>query len=258
MYFQSIRAYSRRSREENTKHPLGVVYTAMHGVGAPFVARAFQEFGLPEYCGVREQLEPDPEFPTVAFPNPEEGKGSLLLAFQRARSMNSTPEGQSPELGPRFRIIMANDPDADRLAIAELQVPFPRDGEVFQDSAEELSQNWRVLNGNEIAILFADWVWKHFSEKHPEPEERAKGFMLSSTVSSGVLGAMAEAEGFHFQDTLTGFKWMGNVADELIQSGRVFLFAFEVEIGFLIGDISLDKDGVRTAPVFNVRSPFLS
>lgn len=74
--------------------------------------------------------------------------------------------------------------------------------------------------------------------------------MLSSTVSSKILQAMAQVEGFHWEDTLTGFKWIGNRADALIKQGLTFIFGFEVEIGFLVGDISLDKDGVRCAAIF--------
>jgi len=74
--------------------------------------------------------------------------------------------------------------------------------------------------------------------------------MLASTVSSKFLKAMADKEGFTFVDTLTGFKWMGNVAVDMIHQGYTFLFAYEVEIGFLVGDLSFDKDGVRTVAIF--------
>ena len=109
---------------------------------------------------------------------------------------------------------------------------------------------WICLNGNQIAFLFADYVWQHYAATHPTTSY-ASAFMLNSTVSSSEIKLMAHKEGFTHFDTLTGFKWMGNMIDTMTRErGLDFLFAFEVEIGYLIGDISLDKDGVRTAAVF--------
>ena len=111
------------------------------------------------------------------------------------------------------------------------------------------SGEWVCLNGNQIALLFADYVWRHYRSSHPSSSYSA-AFMLNSTVSSSIVARMAAREGFSHWDTLTGFKWMGNRADELIRQGLTFLFAFEVEIGYLVGDCSLDKDGVRCAAIF--------
>ena len=209
-------------REHNKRTKLRATYTAMHGVGAPWAAKAFEAFGLPAFIPVPEQIAPDPDFPTVAFPNPEEGAGALALSFRTADA-HSSP------------LIIANDPDADRLAIAEKDL---RTGE------------WVCLNGNQIAFLFADYVWQRYAATHP-PDTYARAFMLNSTVSSSEVKLMAQREGFTHFDTLTGFKWMGNMIDAMVRErGLEFLFAFEVEIGYLIGDISLDKDGVRTAAVF--------
>ena len=105
----------------NASSDLKIVYTAMHGVGTPFAKRAFEVFGHKPFYGVEEQNAPDPEFPTVAYPNPEEGKGALELSFKAALSSGAT-------------LVLANDPDADRLAAAELQP----DG------------SWRMFSGNEI------------------------------------------------------------------------------------------------------------
>lgn len=212
------------TRDTNSGTALRIAYTAMHGVGAPWVARAFREFGLPEYVPVAQQVDPDPDFPTVAFPNPEEGAGSLKLAMETAESSGA-------------RIILANDPDADRLAVAER---LPGSGE------------WRIYNGNEIALLLAHWTWTNFRAQSPDVPA-SKCVMINSTVSSKVLRAMAQREGFIFEETLTGFKWIGNKADEYVRrkdEGYRFLFGYEVEIGFAVGDMSLDKDGVRTAAVF--------
>jgi phosphoglucomutase len=106
-YFEEVEQLC-QYKSDNQATPLKFVYTAMHGVGTPFAKRAFACFGLPDFIPVEEQVLPDPDFPTVAFPNPEEGKGALNLAIQTADKSDAT-------------IILANDPDADRLAIAEKQ-----------------------------------------------------------------------------------------------------------------------------------------
>jgi phosphomannomutase len=100
-------------RPANAAADLKIVYTAMHGVGAPFAARAFAAFGHKPFVPVPAQNDPDPTFPTVAYPNPEEGKGALELAFAAAATAGAP-------------LVLANDPDADRLAAAEQQVRAPR------------------------------------------------------------------------------------------------------------------------------------
>jgi phosphomannomutase len=188
----------------------------MHGVGTPFVLESFARFGLPEPVMVEAQIHPDPEFPTVAFPNPEEGKGALALAMQAADAAGS-------------RIIIANDPDADRLAVAE------KEGE-----------EWHVFTGNETGAMLGHWMWRSWRKANPDADA-SNVYMLASTVSSSMLGAMAAAEGFKFEDTLTGFKWMGSRTAELRASGKTVIFSFEEAIGFCCGDVVKDKDGVGAA-----------
>lgn len=201
-------------------NPVKITYTAMHGVGHIWASEAFKHFGLPHYIETREQLLPDPEFPTVKFPNPEEGKGALKLAMATAER-NDSP------------VILANDPDADRLAVAE-RLP---------------GGEWRVFNGNEIGILFASWIWSCFIKANPSAD-RSKCAMISTAVSSKMMKAMAEKEGFQFHETLTGFKWIGNKALDLTNQGVNVLFGFEEAIGFMVGHCNgLDKDGVRGAAV---------
>eukprot|EP00899_Mesostigma_viride_P025973 jgi/Mesvir1/6560/Mv16818-RA.1 len=200
-----------------------LAYTAMHGVGCKAVQRVVKEFGLPEFAIVAEQAKPDPDFPTVAFPNPEEGEGALKLAMATADR-----EGA--------HVVLANDPDADRLAVAERQ----KDG------------SWRIFDGNEIALLFASWLWKrHCKLARAAGKERPDPMVvIASTVSSKVLKAMAAAEGFAFEEALTGFKWMGNLAEQLEKArGLKCLLAYEVEIGFMLGSTALDKDGIKAAAV---------
>ncbi|XP_069130799.1 phosphopentomutase-like [Argopecten irradians] len=198
---------------------LEFVYTAMHGVGYPFVQEACKTLGHLKIIPVKEQVEPDPDFPTVKYPNPEEGKGALKLAMATADA-NNCP------------LILANDPDADRLAVAiKLQ-----------------SGEWHIFSGNELGALFGWWRWHYYRQKHPDTPAKDI-YMLASTVSSKILGSIAEKEGFCFEETLTGFKWMGNRSHDLLQQGKTVLFAFEEAIGFMCGSSVLDKDGVSGAVV---------
>lgn len=201
----------------NLAVPHAFVYSAMHGVGYNYILKAFEVAGL-EILPVEEQKDPDPEFPTVKFPNPEEGKSSLDLAIKTA-DLNKIP------------IILANDPDADRLAVAE---------------KNEITEEWKVFTGNEIGALLGWWALHCYKEKNPK-KSLDDVYMLASTVSSKILRSMAQAEGFQFIETLTGFKWMGNKAFELIQNGKDVIFAFEEAIGFMYGSAVLDKDGVSAA-----------
>ena len=196
-----------------------IAFTPMHGVGGRWMALAFEAFGLQPFVPVPEQMEPDAEFPTVAFPNPEEGKGALMLAMKAAEAAGAP-------------LILANDPDADRLAVAE------RDGE----------GGWRIFTGNEVGALLAGHAWAQFREVHPE-EPAESCFMVNSTVSSKFIQAMAAQEGFQYVETLTGFKWIGSKALALHAEGKRFLLGFEEAIGFLVGTMGWDKDGIRTGAV---------
>ncbi|MYW08165.1 phospho-sugar mutase [Streptomyces sp. SID2563] len=149
------------------------VYTAMHGVGTSVLTAAFDRAGFPAPVLVAEQAEPDPAFPTVAFPNPEE-PGAMDLAFTTARRAK-------PDL------VIANDPDADRCAVA---VPDPAaDG------------GWRMLRGDETGALLAAHLVRR----------GATGVFAESIVSSSLLGRIAEKAGLGYEETLTGFKWIARV-----------------------------------------------
>ncbi|CAI8037950.1 Phosphoglucomutase-2 [Geodia barretti] len=208
-------------REDNASSPVKIVYTPMHGVGAEGAREAFRTFSLPDFIPVPEQIDPDPEFRTVAFPNPEEGHSALGLAEKTAERHGAT-------------LILANDPDADRLAVAERSDPSTRE--------------WDILTGNEIGALLGWWLFKNYRDSHPHFNGK-NVYMLASTVSSKFLQRMASVEGFQFEETLTGFKWMGNRAHELLQQGHEVLFAFEEAIGYMCGCRVLDKDGISAAAV---------
>ncbi|XP_073502309.1 phosphopentomutase isoform X2 [Phyllobates terribilis] len=227
-YFSDIQTHCYH-RDINQNSKLKFVHTSVHGVGHQFVQSAFQAFSFSPPLAVPEQKEPDPEFPTVKYPNPEEGKGVLKLSFELADK-----EGA--------RIILANDPDADRLAVAEKQE----------------SGDWRVFSGNELGALLGWWIFTCWKEQNPDPGAVKNVYMLASTVSSKILRAIAVQEGFHFQETLTGFKWMGNRAKELIDQGKTVLFAFEEAIGYMCCPLVLDKDGVSAAVIAAEMASYLA
>lgn len=157
-------------RELNTQSPLKFVHSSFHGVGHAYVQKAFQAFGFPPPIPVPEQMDPDPNFSTVSCPNPEEGESVLELSLRLAER-----EGA--------RIVLATDPDADRLAVAE--------------QCDKCG--WKIFTGNELAALLGWWMLLNWKETHPDPAEIECVYMLATAVSSRILKTMAEMEGFHFE-----------------------------------------------------------
>jgi phosphomannomutase len=150
---------------------LRIVYTAMHGVGTATISEVFKKAGFPDLILVREQAEPDPDFPTVAFPNPEE-PGAIDLALATARSQNAD-------------LVIANDPDADRCAAAIKD----RDGQ------------WRMLRGDELGVIFGEWIAR----------SAPTGTFGNSIVSSSILKKISAHYGIDFREVLTGFKWLAKI-----------------------------------------------
>ncbi|GAA3235564.1 phospho-sugar mutase [Actinocorallia longicatena] len=186
-----------------------VAYTPMHGVGGALLIRAFMENGFAPPLTVPEQSLPDPEFPTVAFPNPEE-PGAMDLVLALASQVEAD-------------VAIANDPDADRCAVA---VPLPEGG-------------WRMLTGDEVGGLLAEHVLRHTTG-----EDR---LVATTIVSSSLLGRIAEAHGVNFAETLTGFKW-------IMKAGwptHRLVFGYEEALGYSLGGQKgvpvKDKDGVSAA-----------
>ena len=152
---------------------LKIVYTAMHGVGTETTQRVFNHAGFATLILVDEQCTPDPDFPTVAFPNPEE-PGAIDLALKKARDFGAD-------------LVIANDPDADRCAAA---VNDPKNG-------------WRMLRGDELGIIFGEWIAR--SHTH--------GSFANSIVSSSALSKVAAHYALDFKEVLTGFKWISKIED---------------------------------------------
>ncbi|MFI9331632.1 phospho-sugar mutase [Kitasatospora sp. NPDC052868] len=194
--------------DEHSPRDLDVVYTPMHGVGRDTLVAAFRRAGFPAPTVVAEQAEPDPDFPTVAFPNPEE-PGAMDLAFRTAASV-----------GPD--IVIANDPDADRCAVA-----VPANGNAVGSGD---GTGWRMLRGDDVgALLGAALVAK-----------KASGTFATTIVSSTLLGRIAEAAGLGYAETLTGFKWIAR-ADGL-------RYGYEEALGYCVDPQGVrDKDGITAA-----------
>ena len=201
-YFSSLEQSGLRTliRHEEIKamKPPSFAYTAMHGIGHPFAKRSFEVFGLSPFQAVPEQQHPDPSFPTVPFPNPEE-KGALDLAKTFAEKQNCD-------------IVLANDPDADRLAVAE---------------KNRSTGIWRTFSGDQIGTMLGLWIWKRIGKHSQKPVS-----MCTSTVSSKMLAEIGRIEGFHVEESLTGFKWIGSRSAELQAEGYRHLFGYEEAIGF--------------------------
>lgn len=196
---------------------LTIVYTAMHGVGGEAVTDLLEAGGFTEVIAVKEQFEPDPAFPTADFPNPEED-GALDLALKAARDHDAD-------------LVLANDPDADRLSAA-----------VYDTAAE----SWRQLSGDEIGALLG----RHILERGPlrdgwqTTERDDKPVIGNSVVSSRLLGKLAESRGLGHEETLTGFKWLARVPN--------IIFGYEEAIGFDVDPVHVrDKDGVSAALIFS-------
>ncbi len=175
---------------------LTLVYTPLHGVGGESVVDALQRAGFAAPHVTPAQADPDPDFPTVAFPNPEE-PGAMDLAMRLAAEVDAD-------------LVVANDPDADRCAVA---VPGPH--------------GWRMLRGDEVGALLGDFLLR----------EGVEGVYANSIVSSSLLGALARAHGQPHEETLTGFKWIGRVEG--------LAFGYEEALGYCVApDLVKDKDGV--------------
>lgn len=195
--------------------PPRIVYTAMHGVGFELTKRVFAEAGLPNFLSVREQQQPDGTFPTVDFPNPEE-PGALDLATAFAKR-------------ERADLIIAHDPDADRLAAA-----LPNRERLGDRDIDGFTQ----LTGNELGLLLG---WECAARASTELLKTGRpGTLAATIVSSPALGVVAADYGLDFVQTLSGFKWVSRVPH--------LIFGFEEALGYLVNpDVVRDKDGISAA-----------
>jgi phosphomannomutase len=205
---------------------LNVVYTPMHGVAGRLMLRLLRLAGFAAPHVVAAQAEPDPDFPTVAFPNPEE-PGALDLALADARRLGAD-------------LVVASDPDGDRLAVA---VPDRAGDTAAGDTAAggRSGSGWRVLTGDQVgALLGASLLDRTAGQAAPQAR-----LVASTVVSSTLLSKIAAAAHVHYAETLTGFKWIARAADGV--PGARFVFGYEEALGYAVGDVVRDKDGFGAA-----------
>lgn len=192
-----------------------VAYTAMHGVGAATFRRVFEAAGFAPAVEVPSQIDPDPDFPTVSFPNPEE-PGALDRGLAVAAEAGAD-------------LLLANDPDADRLGAA---VPDPDLGDPSDPSA------WRSLRGDELGVILADHLLRNRTDRGPDD------LIATTIVSSSLLAHLAAQHDVGHRETLTGFKWLTRAA----HAGERLVYAYEEALGFAVApDLVADKDGLTAA-----------
>jgi len=179
-----------------------VVYSAMHGVGKETLEQVFTAANFAPPILVSEQAEPDPDFPTVKFPNPEE-PGAIDLSIKKAIQVSAD-------------LVIANDPDADRCAVA----------------IADRGGNWRMLKGDEVGALLGEYLARGAKDK--------SATLANSIVSSSILSKIAKAYNLPFTETLTGFKWIAKIRD--------LHFGYEEALGYAVDSNSVnDKDGISAA-----------
>ena len=211
-YYQSYRQTMNENAlltpDSNTD--ISIVYTAMHGVGADMAETLLADAGFKKVASVTEQRKPDGTFPTVNFPNPEEA-GAMDMVMALGKSVDAD-------------IACANDPDADRFAVAVKR----SDGE------------YQMLTGDQVGSLFGDYLL----------EQQPNSLVGNTIVSSRLLSSIAKAHGAEYYQTLTGFKWLTNIAMEKETAQNPFLFAYEEALGYTVGNKVWDKDGLSAIVAF--------
>lgn len=207
-------------RHEGRGRDAVLVTTALHGVGGKWLRAALGRAGFASVHPVVEQETPDGSFPTVVFPNPEE-KGALDLSFALCEKV-------------RADALIANDPDADRLAVG----------------ARDRGGRMRVFSGDETGVLLGHYALTQESRRSPGTVGK-QPLLLATIVSSSQLGEIARSLGARFEETLTGFKWLMNRALEVERAGEATtVFAYEEALGYCAGTAVRDKDGIGAGVLF--------
>lgn len=219
-YNQALLELSLNKNEINTATDLTIVYSPLHGVGGASVKRILKSLGAHQCYIVPEQAEPDGDFPTIHTPNPEEEE-AFFLSLKLAKEKNAD-------------IILTTDADADRVGM------YVKD---------QVTNNYIPFNGNMSAIIAADYILSQRKEKGTIPEN---GLMISTIVSSKMGKTLADAYGIHYCETLTGFKYIGELINKYDQTREFdFLFGFEESYGFLNGQHVRDKDGIAAVSLLS-------
>jgi len=213
LYLDGITALSISPDAIKRQHDLKIVYSPIHGTGITLVPKALEQFGFTNVTIVEEQSKPDGNFPTVVYPNPEE-KDALTLAMNKAKEIDAD-------------LVLATDPDADRVGIAVKD----NDGE------------WVLLNGNQTGSLLINYLLTAWQEAGKLDGNQ---FIVKTIVTSNLIEEIAKKKDVTYYNTLTGFKYIGQVMTEL-EGKKYFIGGGEESYGYLIGDLVRDKDAVVSA-----------
>jgi phosphoglucomutase len=213
LYLDGITALSISPEAIKRQHDLKIVYSPIHGTGITLVPKALAQFGFTNVTLVEEQSKPDGNFPTVVYPNPEE-KDALTLAMNKAKEIDAD-------------LVLATDPDADRVGIAVKD----NDGE------------WVLLNGNQTGSLLINYLLTAWQEAGKLDGNQ---FIVKTIVTSNLIEEIAKKKDVTYYNTLTGFKYIGQVMTEL-EGKKYFIGGGEESYGYLIGDLVRDKDAVVSA-----------
>lgn len=216
-YYDAVlsKSVSNLSAEQVAEAPLKLVYTPLNGTGLIPVTTVLERAGITDITVVPEQREPNGDFPTCPYPNPE-----IREAMQKGIDLC---EEVHPDL------LLATDPDADRVGVA------CKDGD-----------DYTLLTGNEMGVLLLDYIARMRSERGEDLSDKVA---VTTIVSSAMVDALAAEYGFELRRCLTGFKYIGDIITELSDAGQVdrFIFGFEESYGYLSGDHVRDKDAVNAS-----------
>lgn len=210
LYLTQITELSVSPEAIKREHDLKIVFSPIHGTGITLVPQALASFGFTNVNIVEEQSKPDGNFPTVVYPNPEE-KEALTLALKKAEAIDAD-------------LVLATDPDADRVGIA-----------VKNNDSEFV-----LLNGNQTGSLIINYILTAWEERG---KLTGNEYVISTIVTTSLIKAICDAKGVEYFNTLTGFKWIGQVMTQL-QGKKTFIAGGEESYGYLIGDLVRDKDAV--------------
>ena len=213
LYLDGITALSISPDAIKRQHDLKIVYSPIHGTGITLVPKALEQFGFTNVTIVEEQSKPDGNFPTVVYPNPEE-KDALTLAMNKAKEIDAD-------------LVLATDPDADRVGIA----------------VKDNNGEWVLLNGNQTGSLLINYLLTAWEESGKLDGNQ---FIVKTIVTSNLIEEIARKKNVTYYNTLTGFKYIGQLMTEL-EGKKYFIGGGEESYGYLIGDLVRDKDAVVSA-----------
>ncbi len=234
VYLQKVKELAIRDKEQ-IDLSLKLVYTPLHGTGNIPVRTILKERGFNHIFVVEEQVKPDPEFSTVETPNPE-NPTAFELAIQLGQKV-------------RAEILMATDPDADRIGLA---VRNPD----FSTLRGDVEQAYIILNGNQVGVLLLHYILSSKKELHQLP---ANGFIVKTIVTSDMSRVIADSFGVETYETLTGFKFICHLIKVLEErEKKSFLFGYEESIGYLAGDFVRDKDAIIAAMLIGEMAAYYS